>query len=64
MRAEVLGIAAQFEVQPAVRDDGTTGPPYRITLTTRTCWKKPALTLQLTYLYEAQNVAYYGVAKA
>jgi hypothetical protein len=61
MRAEVLDLAARFDVQPAVREDGTTGPPRRITLTTRPCWRKPAVTLQLTYLYEVQNVAYYAV---
>jgi hypothetical protein len=61
MQAEVLEISKRFEVQPAMRDDGTTGPPYRITLTTRPCWRKPPVTLQLAFLYEVQNVAYYDV---
>lgn len=58
MRAEVLELATRFEVQP-----NTLGPPDRITLTIRTCWKKPALRLVLVYCYEVDDVAYYQIVE-
>lgn len=61
MRAEILGIHSRFEVQPAQREDGTTGPPARVTVSMRPCWKKPPQQLELAYLYELDGVAYYGV---
>lgn len=61
MTAEILENSTRFEVQPAPRQDGTTGPPLSISISLRPCWRKPALRLELRFLYEEQNVAYYGI---
>jgi hypothetical protein len=61
MQAEVLGVGTRFEIQPARREDGTVGPPDRMSISVRPCWKKPAVRLELAYLYEYQGVAYYAV---
>jgi hypothetical protein len=61
MRAEILGIHSRFEVQPELREDGTKRPPERITVSIRPCWRTPPQKLELTYLYELDSVAYYGV---
>jgi hypothetical protein len=63
MQAEVLGLGTRFEIQPALREDGTTGPPDRMSISVRPCWKKPAVHLQLGYVYEYQGVAYYAVER-
>jgi hypothetical protein len=57
----VVDQAIRFEVQPALREDGTTGVPYRLVFSLRTCWKKPPLRLVLAYLHEVENVAYYQI---
>jgi len=61
VRAEVLGLSARFDVQPALRSDGTTGPPLHVSLTLRPCWRKPPEKLDLEFVAEEQNVAYYAV---
>jgi hypothetical protein len=64
MRAEILESSTPFEVQPAPRQDGTTGAPLSITITLRPCWRKPAVRLELTFAYEEQGVAYYGIDRS
>jgi hypothetical protein len=62
MRAEVLGLAAgRFEVQPEAKADGGWAPPAFVTLTLRTCWRKPPVKMRVSYAYtnEATQVAYY-----
>lgn len=61
MRAEILENSTRFEVQPAQRTDGTTGPPDRVTMSVRTCWRKPPQKLALLYLYQHNGVAYYSI---
>lgn len=61
MRAEVIDLATSFAVQRQQRPDGSTGPPLRLLISLRPCWKKPPVELELTYLYEAADVVYYGV---
>jgi len=63
MKAEILNPPRRFEVEPAERADGTSGPPERLTITVRPCWQKPALKLELVLLYESSNVAYYYAAE-
>ena len=63
MRAEILDPPTRFEVAPAPRQDGTTGPPERITVSVRPCWRKPPMRLELVLLYECQGVAYYAAAR-
>jgi hypothetical protein len=60
MRAELLDSTARFDVQPALREDGSTGPPLRTTVTLRPCWKKPVMRLDLEFVYELGGVAYYA----
>jgi hypothetical protein len=64
MRAEILGLAAgRFEVQPEQRPDGSWGPPARVTLTLRPCWRKPPVRMQVAHVYtnDLMQVAYYEV---
>jgi hypothetical protein len=61
MRAEIVGLPIRFRVEPIEREDGTTGPPYRVDLTVRSCWKRPPRRMDLVYLFESEDVAYYGV---
>jgi hypothetical protein len=63
MMAEILDLRTPFEVQPALRQDGTTGPPLSITITMRPCWRKPAVRLELAFQYESRGVAFYVVAR-
>ena len=64
MQAEIVDLAARFEVQPALREDGTTGPPYRVSISMRPCWRKPPVRVELTLLDEVGKVAYYGVGES
>lgn len=59
MTAEILDPPTRFEVQPAPREDGTTGPPLQLSISIRPCWQKPAVRLELAYAYESDGVAYY-----
>ena len=61
MRAEIVGLPCRFHVQLSEREDGTMGPPLRTELTVRSCWKRPPRRLDLVYLYESEDVVYYGV---
>jgi len=61
MHAEILDLRRRFEVQPEMRQDGTSGPPERVTMTIRPCWAKPPVELELALFYESENVAYYHV---
>jgi len=60
MRAELLDSTARFDVQPALREDGSTGPPARLEVSLRPCWKKPVVKLYLEFIYELGGVAYYA----
>jgi hypothetical protein len=59
--AEVVDLGVRFDVFPVAREDGRLGPPERIEVRYRPCWRKPAATLELTYLYAERDIAYYGV---
>jgi hypothetical protein len=63
VKAEILDLAARLDVEPALREDGTTGPPQRITITVRTCWRKPPVQLVAVLLHEDEHVAYYHVVE-
>lgn len=65
MRAEIIGTAAGFEVEPEQRPDGSWGPPATVSLTMRPCWQKPAVHLSLEYLYTnaVTKVAVYAEKK-
>lgn len=58
MRAEVLDLQARFDVQP---DGSSEGPPARLTISMRPCWRKPPVKLELLLAYVSEGVAYYGV---
>ena len=62
MRAEILGLAARFEIQPELRPDGSLKPPASVIITMRPCWKKPPVQLYLAYVYtnDETKVAYYA----
>jgi hypothetical protein len=63
VRAQIMELEARFEVQPGLRADGTTGPPYWVSISVRPCWRKPAVKLDLRYLYEVENVVYYSITE-
>jgi hypothetical protein len=63
MRAEILESSTPFQVQPALRQDGTTGPPLTLSISMRPCWRKPAVRLELEFQYESGGVAFYVVAR-
>lgn len=63
MTAEILDPPTRFEIRPELREDGTIGPPRRLSITVRPCWQKPPRKLELFYLYEAEGVVYYGVQR-
>jgi hypothetical protein len=58
MKAELLVPQTRFEVQP---EGGK--PPEKVTLTVRTCWRRPAVELHLQFLLELDGVAYYAVVE-
>jgi hypothetical protein len=60
MRAEILDLSTCSEVQPAHREDGSTRPPYSISFSVRPCWRKPPVRMELSLLYESENIAYYA----
>jgi len=64
MRAEVIGLAACFQVQAEARPDGSWEPPAIVTITTRPCWRKPPVLLHLAYAYTTGAVAYYVEMKS
>ena len=63
MRAEILEPLTRFDITPVAREDGTTGPPRNLSLSVRTCWRKPAVQLNLELLYELDGVAYYATTE-
>ena len=65
MRAEIIGVEARFDVSPEQRPDGSWGPPLKVTISYRPCWKKPTVQLNLAFVYtnEERDVAVYDVVK-
>lgn len=65
MRAEIIGIAKQFDVGLEQRPDGSWAPPAKLTILYRPCFQKPPVELRLAFLYtnEEQKVAVYGEVK-
>ena len=55
MRAAILGLEIRFEVQP---EDSR--PPAHIALSLRPCWRKPPVRLDLEFVYEREDTAYYA----
>lgn len=59
MRAEIIGLAAGFDVPLELQPDGSWKPPALLTLSLRKCWRKPPVKLKLAYLHTHSNIAYY-----
>lgn len=59
MQAEVIDRQIRFTVAPAEREDGSFGPPLKVVLSLRPCWKRPPQRIELHYVYEDGDVAYY-----
>jgi hypothetical protein len=58
MRAEVLGMVGRFEVEP---QNGV--PPANLTLTLRRCWRRPPEQLEIRFLYQHEEIAYYAAVE-
>lgn len=62
MRAEILGLAAGFEVDLVRHPGGGWEPPAEVTITLRPCWMKPPVQMTVGYLFtnEEARVAVYA----
>lgn len=63
MKAEIVDLALRFDVTPGFKLDGSVGAPSEVTVSLRPCWRKPPVKLKLVFLYEADDVAYYHIAR-
>jgi hypothetical protein len=63
MTAEIFDVGARFEVEPEMRPDGKLGPPARVVISLRPCWRKPVQRFDLEFVREDLDVAYYEIAE-
>lgn len=63
MTAEIFDVGARFQVEPELRADGRLGPPERVVVTMRPCWRKPVQRFDLEFVMEDLDVAYYEIAE-